>query len=56
MIAVAPTRVRGRVTADAPLAPLIWFKTGGAAETLFEPLDIDDLIAMLRDLDPEAPG
>lgn len=24
--------VRGKLTAHAPLAPLVWFKTGGAAE------------------------
>jgi UDP-N-acetylmuramate dehydrogenase len=45
-------RVRGRLTPDAPLAPLVWFKAGGAAEWLFEPADIDDLSDFLRDLDP----
>jgi UDP-N-acetylmuramate dehydrogenase len=45
-------RVRGRLTPDAPLAPLVWFKAGGAAEWLFEPTDIDDLSDFLRDLDP----
>ncbi len=44
---------RGRLTADAPLAPLIWFKTGGAAETLFEPADADDLAAFVADLPAE---
>ena len=32
-------QVRGRLTADAPLAPLVWFKAGGRAEWLFEPKD-----------------
>ena len=45
--------VRGKLTADAPLAPLVWFKSGGAAEYLFEPKDLADLQAFLRDLDPE---
>ena len=45
-------RVRGRLTPDAPLAPLVWFKAGGAAEWLFEPADADDLSDFLRDLDP----
>ena len=45
-------RVRGRLTPDAPLAPLVWFKAGGAAEWLFEPADVDDLSDFLRDLDP----
>ena len=43
---------RGRLTADAPLAPLVWFKAGGAAQWLFEPADVADLAAFLRDLDP----
>ena len=39
--------VRGSLTADAPLAKLVWFKTGGAADWLFEPADLDDLRAFL---------
>jgi UDP-N-acetylmuramate dehydrogenase len=48
-------RVRGRLTPEAPLAPLVWFKSGGAAQWLFEPADADDLSAFLADLDPEVP-
>ncbi len=48
-------KVRGRLTPDAPLAPLVWFKSGGQADWLFEPADEDDLIAFLRDLDPDIP-
>jgi len=48
-------RVRGRLTPDAPLAPLVWFKSGGAAAWLFEPADVDDLCDFLRDLDPALP-
>lgn len=47
--------VRGRLTADAPLAPLLWFKSGGAAEWLFEPADVDDLADFLAALDPAVP-
>lgn len=47
--------VRGKLTPNAPLAPLVWFKSGGAAEWLFEPKDADDLAAFLRDLDPAVP-
>ncbi|GAA0668523.1 UDP-N-acetylmuramate dehydrogenase [Sphingomonas insulae] len=47
--------VRGRLTKGAPLAPLVWFKAGGAAQWLFEPKDADDLSAFLRGLDPEMP-
>jgi UDP-N-acetylmuramate dehydrogenase len=48
-------QVRGKLTSDASLAPLVWFKSGGTAEWLFEPKDQDDLIAFLRELDPEVP-
>jgi len=47
--------VRGKLTADAPLAPLVWFKSGGTAEWLFEPKDEDDLTAFLREIDPATP-
>jgi UDP-N-acetylmuramate dehydrogenase len=48
-------QVRGRLTPDAPLAPLVWFKSGGNAEWLFEPSDEDDLVHFMRDLDPSIP-
>jgi len=54
-VALAPAAVRGRLTERAPLAPLVWFKAGGAAEWLFEPADVDDLCAFLTDLDPATP-
>ncbi len=44
--------VRGKLTANAPLAPLVWFKSGGTAEWLFEPKDVDDLCVFLEALDP----
>ncbi len=47
--------VRGKLTPQAPLAPLVWFKSGGVAEWLFEPKDMADLQAFLRDLDPSVP-
>ncbi len=47
--------VRGKLTPNAPLAPLVWFKTGGAAEWLFEPKDAEDLAQFLSDLDPQVP-
>lgn len=55
--ALAPSlpAVRGRLKAQAPLAPLVWFKAGGAAEWLFEPADPDDLSAFLAALDPAVP-
>lgn len=54
-LAASLPRVSGRLTAGAPLAPLVWFKAGGAAEWLFEPTDVDDLCAFLSDLDPAVP-
>ena len=46
---------RGKLTPKAPLAPLVWFKSGGTAEWLFEPADIADLQAFLRYLDLAVP-
>ncbi|EGD57355.1 UDP-N-acetylmuramate dehydrogenase [Novosphingobium nitrogenifigens DSM 19370] len=46
---------RGKLTADAPLAPLVWFKAGGAAQWLFEPADTADLQDFLAFLAPEIP-
>jgi UDP-N-acetylmuramate dehydrogenase len=47
--------VRGKLTPDAPLAPLVWFKSGGKAEWLFEPADANDLSDFLKELDPSVP-
>ncbi|QUT08289.1 UDP-N-acetylmuramate dehydrogenase [Sphingobium phenoxybenzoativorans] len=55
VLEVALPSVRGRLTAQAPLAPLVWFKAGGAAQWLFEPKDVDDLAGFLRDLDRAIP-
>ena len=48
-------KVTGKLTPDAPLAPLVWFKSGGTAEWLFEPKDIVDLQEFIRNLDPATP-
>jgi UDP-N-acetylmuramate dehydrogenase len=53
-VAMLP-KVDGKLTPDAPLAPLVWFKSGGKAEWLFEPKNADDLQQFLRALDPEIP-
>ncbi|MBV9527116.1 UDP-N-acetylmuramate dehydrogenase [Sphingomonas sp.] len=45
--------VRGKLTANAPLAPLVWFKSGGSAEWLFEPADEGDLVDFLTQLEAE---
>ncbi len=43
--------VRGRLTADRPLADLTWLRVGGPADWLFQPADRDDLCAFLGALD-----
>jgi len=40
--------VRGRLVENSSLARLSWFRTGGAAEVLFEPADEADLRTFLR--------
>jgi UDP-N-acetylmuramate dehydrogenase len=50
-----PTNVRGKLTRDAPLDKLVWFKSGGPADWLFEPADLDDLTAFLGALDQGTP-
>ena len=51
MTAVAHTetlpKVRGVYTADAPLKDVVWFRTGGPAEFLFRPADLEDLCAFM---------
>lgn len=47
--------VRGRLTADAPLAAQTWFRVGGPAEVLFRPADPDDLADFLARLDADVP-
>jgi len=39
--------VRGRYTADAPLAGITWFRVGGPAEVMFRPADVADLAGFL---------
>ena len=47
--------IRGDLEAQAPLAKLVWFKTGGPADWLFEPADIDDLRLFMERLNGEMP-
>jgi UDP-N-acetylmuramate dehydrogenase len=46
---------RGRLTADAPLGPQTWFRTGGPAEVLFRPADVADLASFLQALPADVP-
>ena len=47
--------VRGRLAAEAPLAPYTWFRVGGPAEVLFRPADEVDLAGFLAALEPDVP-
>ena len=47
--------VRGRLTPNAPVGPMTWFRVGGPAEVLFRPADIEDLAAFLASLPPDIP-
>lgn len=50
-----PPTVRGTWVANAPLAPLTWFRTGGPADVLFTPADEDGLASALSSLPPDVP-
>ena len=54
-MSVTHSSVRGKLTANAPLAPLVWFKSGGTADWLFEPKDVADLQEFLAGLAPDVP-
>src|SRR5919205_111082 len=45
--------LRGRLLANESLAPLTWFRVGGAAQVLFTPADADDLAYFLKRLPAE---
>mgnify|MGYP001766001395 CR=1 FL=1 len=40
-------KLRGRMSANQPLAPYTWFRVGGPAQVLFSPADEDDLAYFL---------
>jgi UDP-N-acetylmuramate dehydrogenase len=46
-LAAETPKLRGRLLARQPLAPLTWFRVGGPAEVLFTPADEDDLAYFL---------
>jgi UDP-N-acetylmuramate dehydrogenase len=52
-IAARAPDLRGRLAADAPLAPFTWFRVGGPAEVLYSPADEDDLADFLKRLPRE---
>jgi UDP-N-acetylmuramate dehydrogenase len=40
--------IRGRITANAEMEKITWFRAGGPAEALYQPADEDDLAAFLK--------
>ncbi|MDX2307581.1 MAG: UDP-N-acetylmuramate dehydrogenase [Hyphomicrobium sp.] len=47
--------LRGRLTANAPLSEITWFRVGGPAQVLFSPADEADLAAFLGAIPPDLP-
>lgn len=47
--------LRGRVTPDAEMDKITWFRAGGLADALFQPADEDDLAAFLKAVPEEIP-
>jgi len=47
--------LRGRITPNAEMDKITWFRAGGLAETLFQPADEEDLAAFLRAVPEEVP-
>jgi UDP-N-acetylmuramate dehydrogenase len=47
--------LRGRITPNAEMDKITWFRAGGLADALFQPADEDDLAAFLRAVPEEIP-
>ncbi|RWE72107.1 MAG: UDP-N-acetylmuramate dehydrogenase [Mesorhizobium sp.] len=47
--------LRGRITPNAEMDKITWFRAGGLAEALFQPADEEDLAAFLRAVPEEIP-
>ncbi len=49
------SEVRGRITPDAPMSAITWFRVGGPVDILFQPADEEDLSFFLKNLPEEIP-
>ena len=47
--------LRGRITPDAEMDKITWFRAGGLADALFQPADEDDLAAFLKAVPRDVP-
>jgi UDP-N-acetylmuramate dehydrogenase len=54
LTAILPA-LRGKLSANVPLAPFTWFRVGGPAQVLFQPADEEDLAYLLALLPGEIP-
>ncbi|MCW2273576.1 UDP-N-acetylmuramate dehydrogenase [Rhodoblastus acidophilus] len=52
-LAARMPELRGRLTANAEIAPYTWFRVGGPAQVLFNPSDEEDLAYFLKNM-PQA--
>ncbi len=48
-------QVRGRLSANAPLDKITWFRVGGPAEVMFRPHDQEDLADFIKQIDTDIP-
>lgn len=47
--------LKGKATANAPMAGVTWFRVGGPADVMVQPADADDLQAFLKRLPEDVP-
>jgi UDP-N-acetylmuramate dehydrogenase len=47
--------LRGRITPDAEMEKITWFRAGGPADALFQPADEEDLAAFLKAVPEDVP-
>lgn len=47
--------LRGRLTPNAEMEKITWFRAGGIADALYQPADEEDLAAFLKAVPPEIP-
>jgi UDP-N-acetylmuramate dehydrogenase len=47
--------IRGRITPNAEMEKITWFRAGGLAEALYQPADEDDLAAFLKAVPEDIP-
>ena len=47
--------IRGRITPNAEMDKITWFRAGGLAEALYQPADEEDLAAFLKAVPEDIP-